>query len=111
MKAKEFIIKELGEPLSPETEDVFDFYADIMEKYAKAKAGHHETIVMWRSVEEQLPEVPNKQYSERLLIFGNRNGITDIHIGVYHLNGKFHSYGKEVDASHWQPLPKPPQAT
>jgi hypothetical protein len=62
----------------------------------------------WVSVNDRLPEVVNGQYSKRLLVFGNRNGITDIHIGVYHLTGKFYGYGEDVDVTHWQSLPPTP---
>ena len=81
----------------------------------RLQAGHHETFVMWRSVEDELPEMGRKKYcSNPVLVFVEcNNGLKLVEIAEMDFHGYWYDYGKEFGkiVTHWAPLPKPPQDT
>jgi hypothetical protein len=64
----------------------------------------------WISVDDKIPKVEHDLYSQKLLFYGQVNGVVDIYTGIYSDNGIWYSLGNEaVDVTHWMPVPEPPQ--
>jgi len=104
MKAIEFIENEIGNAHDNPNIDN-EMLAELFDKYAKARAGHVDTIVIgdsWISTDDKLPEKGGNY-----LIYGNCTGDGErVDIGEF-WNGQFEKHNQPT---HWRLLPDIPKS-